>query len=1079
MAFFDNKTRILVDDLRNEIKPNSKLSIIASCFSIYAYQELKKQLEEIDELRFIFNSPTFVSDQTPKEKREFYIPRLNRERSLYGNEFEVKLRNELTQRAIARECAEWIRRKVAFRSNVSKDGIQGCLIVDKTGYLPFKNFDAVELGCERGDNLNAFTMKVEPDSPDAQELLRSFDEVWRDKSRLQDVKDEVFEKIAAAYNENSPEYVYFIALFNIFNEFLKSVSEDELPNEATGFKKSEIWRLLYNFQRDAALAAINKLEKYNGCILADSVGLGKTFTALAVIKYYENRNKNVLVLCPKKLVNNWNTYKANYVDNPVLKDRLRYDVLFHSDLSRTHGKSYNGQDLERLNWSAYDLVVIDESHNFRNGGNAEGAQNKKTNRYDRLLDQVIRQGVKTKVLMLSATPVNNRFNDLKNQLKLAYEGDVSVIDSKLNLSRSLDDVFKSAQQAFNRWSKLELQERTTERLLKELSFDFFEVLDAVTIARSRKHVENYYDTSEIGTFPTRLKPISLRPGLTDLKNSVQYGELYEILTELNLSVYTPSKYILPSRLDKYEKEFKDNQAHVGFTQQNRELGLRRLMSINLLKRLESSVRSFSATIERISENIRRTINVIDEFLRGKQGEIDATENNFSSLGNFDDDDAESADFFAVGKNIRIDLNDMDCQTWRETLEQDLDDLNVVLEKIKDVDPEHDAKLNELKRVLAEKFQRPINEGNRKVLIFTAFADTAEYLFEHVGKFVKENFGLDSAMITGSVDGRTTIPKMRADMNDVLAAFSPASKNVDPAKVPKIDVLVATDCISEGQNLQDCDYQINYDVHWNPVRIIQRFGRIDRIGSRNKKIQLVVFWPDVSLDDYIALKSKVETRMEIVNLSATGDDNVLSQEKIELEYRKAQLKRLQEEVVDLEETSTGVSIVDLGLNEFRLDLLEYVKTNPNLDQTPFGLHSVARATKNAPPGVVFVLKNRSDGVNVDRQNRLHPFYMVYVGANGEIVCDHLSPKEILDKLRVLCKGESEPIPELYRPFNQETRDGRKMEKYSRLLNDAIFSIVDVKEQRDVDSLFTPGNTTALGAKISGLDDFELICFLVVR
>ena len=483
-------------------------------------------MQGIDELRFIFTSPTFVSEKAKKEKREFYIPRLNRERSLYGTEFEVKLRNELTQKAISKECADWIRSKVTFKSNTTGENMMGFINVDDKNYMPVQGFTTVDLGCERGNN--AYNMVQKTDAPFSTAYIDLFNTLWNDTSRMQVVTDEVIENITAAYNENAPDFIYFVTLYNIFNEFLEDISEDVLPNEATGFKESKIWGMLYNFQKDAALAIINKLEKYNGCILADSVGLGKTFTALAVIKYYENRNKSVLVLCPKKLTNNWNTYKDNYVNNPIAADRLRYDVLYHTDLSRTRGTS-NGLDLGRLNWGNYDLVVIDESHNFRNGGKLSGEDNEKENRYLRLLNKVVRAGVKTKVLMLSATPVNNRFNDLKNQLALAYEGNTDYIDDKLNTTRSIDEIFRNAQRAFNTWSKWDAEERTTENLLKMLDFDFFEVLDSVTIARSRKHIEKYYDTADIGKFPTRLKPISKRPPLTDLKTAINYNEIFEQL----------------------------------------------------------------------------------------------------------------------------------------------------------------------------------------------------------------------------------------------------------------------------------------------------------------------------------------------------------------------------------------------------------------------------------------------------------------------------------------------------------------------------------------------------------------------
>ena len=1079
MELINNTTKTLKEDLAVEIKKGSKLSIAAACFSIYAFQELKKELCDIEELRFIFNSPAFTTEKAKKEKREFYIPRLNRERSLYGTEFEVKLRNELTQKAIAKECAEWIKQKVTFKSIVSDQTIQGQMVVDQVGYTPIDGFTTVELGCEKGNSISTTIVK---DESLAKTLLSAFDEIWNESKLLQDVTDEVIDNITAAYTENSPDFIYFVTLYNIFNEFLEDVSEDVLPNEATGFKESKILNMLYNFQKDAALAIINKLEKYNGCILADSVGLGKTFTALAVIKYYENRNKSVLVLCPKKLTNNWNTYKDNYVNNPIASDRLRYDVLYHTDLNRTHGMS-NGLDLGRINWGNYDLVVIDESHNFRNGGKIieNPEEDEKENRYVQLLKKVIRAGVKTKVLMLSATPVNNRFNDLKNQLALAYEGHTEYIDDKLNTTKSVDEIFKNAQRAFNTWSKWDPSERTTDNLLKMLDFDFFEVLDSVTIARSRKHIQKYYDTADIGTFPKRLDPIPLRPNLTDLESAISYNQIFEQLMLLNLTIYTPTHFVLASKLDKYAELYEDNKVNVGFTQANREQGIRRLTAINLMKRMESSVYSFNLTLTRMKKLIEDTIEVINTFDKHSSKSIELTD--IADVEEYDDDDQNNDDLFSFGRKVKIDLADMDYISWRDALENDRDILELLTLMVGDITPEHDSKLQELLSVIDKKITYPINEGNRKVIIFTAFADTAEYLYTHVSKYVNDRFGLDTAMVSGSVEGKTTCPKLKADLNTVLTCFSPVSKDKEllmPNDNTEIDVLIATDCISEGQNLQDCDYLINYDIHWNPVRIIQRFGRIDRIGSRNKVIQLVNFWPDVTLDEYINLKAKVETRMKIVDMTATGDDNLLSdEEKTDLAYRKAQLKRLQDEVVDIEDMTTGISIMDLGLNEFRLDLLDYIKQHPDIDKTPYGLSAVAPAGEDTPPGVIYILKNRSNSVNIDNQNRLHPFYMVYISETGEVICDHLSPKNMLDKMRFLCKGKTEPIPELYQPFNRETRDGRNMNQYSKLLGEAIASIIEVKDESDIDGFLGGGQVSFLNNEIRGLDDFELICFLVIR
>lgn len=1083
MEVIDNINNILKDDLATTIKPNSKVSIASACFSIYAYKELKKQLESIDELRFIFTSPAFVKERTPKTQREFYIPRLSREKSLYGTEYEIKLRNELTQRSIAKECAEWIKRKVKFKSNITNEQMSGFINVesdDTYTYLPVNGFTTTDIGCEKGNTLTNIVTRFE--TPQSQTFLKTFDTIWNDKTKLQDVTEQIIESISTVYKENSGEFIYFITLYNIFNEFLQDISEDNLPNDATGYKDSVIWNKLFDFQKDACLAIINKLETYNGCILADSVGLGKTFTALSVIKYYENRNKSVLVLCPKKLSNNWVMYKSNYLNNPLANDRLRYDVLYHTDLSREKGFS-NGLDLSLINWGNYDLIVIDESHNFRNGGDIK---DDKENRYLRLMNRVIRSGVQTKVLMLSATPVNNRFNDLKNQLQLAYEGDTRKIDSKLNTKKPINVIFRQAQQAFNEWSKLPANERTTECLLNMLDFDFFELLDSVTIARSRKHIEKYYDTSSIGKFPTRLPVISLRPPLTENTERINYNQIYEHISALNLKIYMPSLFIFPSKEAKYY-DVEAKQANIKSSktgQIGREEGIRRLMSINLLKRLESSVYSFKLTLTRVQQLITSTIQNIENFKTNGTNSNIEVDDYIHPENDFDDDDLNT-NLFSIGNKLKIDFNDMDYLSWESQLQADLEILNDLIFEIEKISPEEDAKLQKLLTLIINKIEHPINSDNKKVIVFSAFADTAEYLYKYVSKYVKENFGIESAMVTGSKDGVTTLSKIKTDLNTVLTYFSPRSKDKDliyPNDNRQIDILIATDCISEGQNLQDCDYLINYDIHWNPVRIIQRFGRIDRIGSKNDVIQLVNFWPDLTLDEYINLKARVETRMKVTVMTSTGTgaDNVLDEsEKEDLEYRKRQLQKLQSEVVDIEDMNSGINIMDLGLNEFRLDLLSYMKDNPDVENSPSGLHAIVKGNKELKSGVIYILKNVSNTINIDNQNRLHPFYMVYIADDGEVICNYLQPKSLLDLMRKLGKQNPEPNSELCKIFNQETQDGKNMGKYSKLLEETICSIIDVKDESDFESLFSTGESSYLKNTISGLDDFELICFLVVK
>jgi len=1085
MQIIDNINSLLGDDLKSAIEPGAKLKIAASCFSIYAYEALKDQLENIESLEFIFTTPTFVeervTDKIKKERREFHIPKEERERSFYGTEFEIELKNKLTQKAIAKECANWIKRKAIFHSNITKSPMQQFACINEAGteqvYLPLQGFTAVDLGYQQGDAVSNIVNKID-ESGTTKTYLQLFDEIWSDNEKIEDVTQRLTNHIATVYQENPPERIYFLMLYNIFNEFLEDVSEDVLPNDLTGYQDTLIWNKLFNFQRDAATGIINKLETYNGCILADSVGLGKTFTALAVIKYYELRNKSILVLCPKKLSDNWLNYNRNLVTNIFDKDRFNYDVLCHTDLLREGGESL-GMPLDRVNWGNYDLVVIDESHNFRNND----VYKDRETRYQRLMNSVIKAGVKTKVLMLSATPVNNRFNDLRNQLALAYEGESEEFSEKIGTQRTIEEIFKRSQKAFNEWSELTPEDRTAQAILDKLDFDFFKVLDSVTIARSRKHIETFYDTSDISQFPERRSPVSIHWKLTQRTDVIGFNEIFARLSSIKMAIYAPVSYILSSRLSKYEDLYDTDVSGRGKLRQvDRERSLQRLMTTNLLKRLESSVHSFRLTLTRLKNNhtsILETIRIFNETGQGASFTDVAAELENAEL---DDDELQDIDeAFTTGGKIKIDLSDMDLPTWQQDLEADLTFIDGLLDEMHKVTPADDAKLQHLKTQMESKFASPINPGNKKVIIFTAFADTANYLYEQISDSFLQQRNMHSGRITGKDAPKTTLNKAY-DFQSLLILFSPISKEkaaILPNENSEIDILIATDCISEGQNLQDCDYLINYDIHWNPVRIIQRFGRIDRIGSKNKSIQLVNYWPDISLDEYINLKERVESRMVITDIAATGDDNVLNTESNDVSYRKEQLRRLQEEVIDMEDLKTGVSITDLGLNDFRMDLLNYIKENADLSSMPNGLHTVIPVSKSMEPGVIFTLRNRNHSVNINQQNRLHPYYLIYINNNGEVLVNHLQVKQLLDKVRAACKGKNKAQSSACKKFNQGSNDGKDMQRYSELLNQAIATMIELKEDKDIDSLFTGGKTSALTDTIAGLEDFELINFIIVQ
>ncbi len=1086
MELVDNINTLLGDDLKKSLKNGSRLKIAASCFSIYAYEALKTELEKIESLEFIFTSPTFTTseatDKVKKERREFHIPKADRERSLYGSEFEIQLRNQLTQRAIARECANWIKRKAIFRSNKTKAPMQQFAAIGSEDkqvvYNPLNGFTAVDLGYQKGNAVSNLITKFD-DANFSATFLNLFDQIWNDNEKLADVTNEISEHIASVYQENSPERIYFLILYNIFNEFLEDLDEDVLPNDKTGYQDTLVWKKLFNFQKDAATGIINKLEKFNGCILADSVGLGKTFTALAVIKYYELRNRSVLVLCPKKLADNWLNYNRNLRTNIFSQDRFNYDVLCHTDLSRNSGISY-GTDLNLINWGNYDLVVIDESHNFRNN---DSFKDKET-RYQRLMNKVIKQGVKTKVLMLSATPVNNRFLDLRNQLALAYEGDSASLTKHLKTSRSVEEIFRRAQAAFNRWSKLLPEDRTPQAILDELDFDFFELLDSVTIARSRKHIETFYDTTDIGKFPKRLPPISYRSPLTTRDDVLDFNQIFVELKRLKLAVYAPISYIQPSKLKKYE-ELYDTEVDGGkgkLRQVDRERSLQALMTTNLLKRLESSIYAFRLTLSSLQTTLKLVIEKIDAFIASGQADSVGDFTDLAANWDAEDDDIDLPNNFEIGGKIKISLADMDVVSWKQEMSGDLIIISALLASMHKISPKEDCKLQHLKQQVKQKMAQPINTGNKKVLIFSAFADTAEYLYNNLSQDLATT-GVHTALVTGKSTPRSTLKKAYA-FQELLTLFSPVSKEKAlalPQEPAEIDVLIATDCISEGQNLQDCDYLINYDIHWNPVRIIQRFGRVDRIGSKNDVIQLMNYWPDISLDDYINLKERVENRMIIADVTATGDDNVLSAQANDIAYRKDQLRRLQTEVVELEDLKTGISITDLGLNDFRMDLLSYVKTNGDIASIPNGMHTVvpAQPQQGLKAGAIFTLRNRNNNVNINQHNRLHPYYLVYVGQDGKVINNHTEVKRLLDLIRSSCKGESNAIPSAYEVFNQKTADGKDMSLYSNLLNQAIRSMIEVKEEKDLDSLFSGGRTTAMVNKISGLNDFELVAFVVIQ
>ena len=1066
----DNKNRGYVGaELKKHSFEGSKLTVLSSLFTLYGFSSLKKELSKVDQTRL------YLTDWQEQSLQ-----------SLIGTTHEVRLLNQLDQKRVAAECAKWIRGKIEVKASLTKQVTQN-LIHLQSKQVSFAihgsaTISPIGLG-DIGSNSLQMNMGL-TDTESSQQLLTWFDSIWADEINSKSIKKELIEKLDYIAADQPANIVYFLTLFNLFKDFLEDIDEENIIRSKTGFKDTIVWNKLYKFQKDGVLGAIDKLEKHNGCIIADSVGLGKTFEALAVIKYYELRNDRVLVLCPKKLRDNWTMYIINDKRNLLASDRFNYDVLNHTDLSRSKG--YSGEiNLETLNWNNYDLIVIDESHNFRNNPNkAEG----KT-RYERLLNDVIRSGVKTKVLMLSATPVNNRMNDLKNQVAFITEGQDTAFN-EVGI-KSIESTLKLAQKQFNQWVSEPVENRTTATLLDSMSFDYFKLLDIVTIARSRKHIEKYYGTADIGRFPTRLPPKNI---YSDIDLSNEFPPLKEVnktIRKLSLAGYSPLKFV---RIDKKEEYARRYDKAVGggkgvFRQVDREESLIHLMRVNLLKRMESSIHSFTLTVSKLLNQVESLLSKIDDH---DSDLIDAL-----NIEELQDIELESTELeqFMIGNKTKVLLQDMDLIRFRQELEADKIFLSSIVEAAKGVTAQRDAKLELLKQTIAAKVRNPLNPDNKKVIVFTAFADTAQYLYSHIAQWASLELGIHSALITGGGTNKTTLSGLGIDLNNILTTFSPVSKErhkLDPNATTQLDLLIATDCISEGQNLQDCDTLINYDIHWNPVRIIQRFGRVDRLGSKNTRIQLVNFWPNMELDEYINLEAKVSGRMMLLDISATGEENVIDEnakEMNDLEYRRKQLQQLKDAVVDLEDMTGGVSITDLTLNDFRMDLSGYINQKENLaklENAPFGFYSVTPidkvlAAEGIKPGVVFCLKNIRTGteaVQVDSNYPLAPYFLVYVSDNAVVELNFTQSKKIIDLLKRQAFTHTTVASQAVELMESRTRHGQDMEHYQHLLAVAVDNIAGKSEEKGIESLFIRGGTVLSATSSQGIEDFAVVSYLIL-
>jgi superfamily II DNA or RNA helicase len=1059
MRLIENSgTNRVIDVLREATRRGCTVDIATPVWSLFAFSTLRELLDCAATTRLITSDESICAS------------------ALLGSVADRSSRNRLQTRSLARQCAEWLRTKVDVRSSPSPlpqaaycvgavDGGQGRVV---TGNC---SFTTDGLGLTPGNQLSL--IQCAEAAEEVKALTSWYDSMWAALPSTETTKERVLHQLQMLNTIHAPAVIYFEILYRLFSGRGEELDEERIVKSATGIRNTSVWRKLFKFQRDGVVGAIEKLERFGGCIIADSVGLGKTFEALAIIKYYELRNDRVLVLAPKRLRDNWTLYKSNDRRNVLAADRLNYDVLNHTDLSRDGGNS-GDIDLAHVNWGNYDLVVIDESHNFRNKKTPR--QDNET-RYDRLMRKIIKEGVKTRVLMLSATPVNNRLADLRNQIAFATEGnDTALADHGV---LSINSTTRLAQQQFNRWLDLDEEKRTPALLVEMLGFDYFRLLDLLTIARSRKHVEKYYGTQETGKFPTRLKPINIKP---DVDRAGEFQSIKDINLEirrLSLAAYAPLRYVLPHKQAAYDAKYSTRlRGGEGFFRQvDREESLIHLLRVNVLKRMESAIPSFTLTVKRQLDDVDALLARIEE----SPEEVEEVEIEDVDL---DDPAFES---LLVGSKVKVLLKDVDQIRWKQDLNADHDRLTRLYTAARQINAARDAKLAALREVIESKCRRPINTGNRKVIVFTAFADTAEYLYAQLAGWAKESLGVETALVTGAGRNQTTLPGLRRDLSSILTAFAPRSKErpAEMAAEGELDLLIATDCISEGQNLQDCDWLINYDIHWNPVRIIQRFGRVDRIGSPNEQIQLVNFWPNIELEEYINLEQRVSGRMVLLDVSATGEENLIEQQSgnqmNDLEYRRKQLLKLQDAVIDLEDLSTGVSIADLTLTDFRIDLAQFMKAHPGLvESLPLGACAITAAPEEVPPGIIFCLRAEGDAAAraADGGYPLAPHFLVHVSENGAVALPFPQAKQLLDRLKQLCREAGEVDSGLATRFDKATKRGEDMRAAQRLLAAAVASIAGKTEERAIASLFTPGGTHALKGEFAGSNDFEVVAFLVI-
>lgn len=1047
-------------DQLNELLSTKKdciVNIINDKLTLSVFSKLQANLSNVKEINFILRDTTFI----PKQQELSHEFEININETLF-NAYDIIEKNNLTHLNKAKTMYNFIKGHVNVKRTNNKDLVRGNLITINNDFM-IQGSSSLEIPTVKGKNhIKSFNFDSVIDSNmDGKQILeanKKFTIIWNTPEYTVDFKEELLKSLEYLYKEHSPEFLYYYTLNDLFSPQLSEEGISRFQNDASKFQSTEIWKKLYPFQRDAVMTAIQKIHKYNGCIIADSVGLGKTFEALAIIKYFEMRQDNVLVLTPRKLYDNWNSFKGIY-KNSFLDERFDYKIMCHTDLSRYSGTSVSSYDLDRFDWGKYDLLVIDESHNFRNRKETDDGH---ITRYHRLMEEVIKANKKTKVLLLSATPVNNSLTDLKNQLSIitADRNDFFVEEGIADISNLLTQTTRQ----INIWNKL--PDKNKEQLYDMLPTNFYKLLDLMTIARSRRHITNSYGLEEIGSFPEKLIPITFHPNVDTQEELLQVEKTNIQLEDLLMAVYTPMKYIKPQFKALYHEKYKTKvNGRDVFFHEDREFYTAVLQRFNLFKRLDSSVYAFSETLHRLLEKIDSFMNTLNK--------------SYLSLTVEDEEDENEEIDNCLDYKYEIEVKHLDKIKFLAELSFDrkiVEDIYKESQKI--LQNKRDNKLSKLKQVLQDKIQNtPYNTGNKKVLIFTAFADTANYLYDNLINFAQRN-NLVIATVTGSGSPRCTYnPHKRAlSFEDILCRFSPKSKlreTLPPEQ--QVDILIATDCISEGQNLQDCDCVINYDIQWNPVALIQRFGRIDRIGSTNKQIQMINFFPDVNLNDYLQLESRVKNKMVQVNIAATGDENILDKGMNDITFRQKQLERLQEEVIDIDEAKDGISLTDFNLNDYLYEVASYIKQNKEINRTPHGIYSITNAEQK---GVIFCFKHKNIDMKPKNESSLYPYYLIFIGTDGNIIIHNTQVRDLLKQFRNLCYQKNTIDDNIFKEFYKETNNIKDMSFYSALLTKGIQSIQGKEVEQAKQTIFDfTGYDNAFSNETT--ENFELISFLVVK